>query len=1031
MTKARVYQLAKELNTNSKRLIEKLSEIDIMVKNHMSLLEEEQINALYAHIGVRDEQERKEEQEKKPQIVTPTTEKKIKTGPRIIRKTQINYDEQEEIAKKNASAKGKGKGKRVKVTDETTGLMPGLLRGNQTSKKNENTTKEDITEDTSKENIQSKQQVEKLVSKKSQTEKKGEELFLDPEPEKVVKDVRSTESKSINTKKEVEEKPVEKSQSVEKEKTTEQKTEEQKFYSTGRSDPKNNNKRGSGDSPNKGAHSHGNFKSNNTKDHTKSSTNKDFRTNRNETRGSSTGKNTNKNQTGRSFNKDNNKQGDKSSSQNRPYQGSNRGHTNKNTKQDKGTGVDKLIKAASLKDELTPAATKPESKRDYIGKMAAKDVQKDPKKDVKKDNSKPNMQKPEKKINKNILKGEKKGVSEVLSDDYVLKEFYNDQGRRRKINKKNKAKEPPPPPKPVVTVVKISGDVTVKQLAEALKKTSTEVIKKLMLLGVMATVNQEVDIDTAMLVGDEFGIKVEKEVIVSEEDILFDEDEGLDEKAIKRPPVVVVMGHVDHGKTSLLDVLRKSNVTDKEQGGITQHIGAYRVKVKERSVTFLDTPGHEAFTSMRSRGAKVTDIAILVVAADDGVMPQTVEAINHAKAANVEIIVAINKIDKPGANPERVKQELTEHGLVVEEWGGDVISVPVSAKEETNIEQLLEMVLLSSDMLELKANPDRQAKGTVIEAKLDKDRGPVATVLVQRGTLKQGDSVVSGTSVGRIRAMINDKGENIKDAGPSTPVEVLGISDVLESGEVFYSIKDEKVAKQLAEKRKFKIREQTIKSTTRVTLDDLYSQIKEGKVKDLNIIVKADVHGSVEAVRQSLLKLTNDEVRVNVIHGGVGTITESDVTFADVSNAIIIGFNVRPTANVSELAKASGVDLRLYTIIYKAIEDIESAMKGLLDPTYKEVVLGHIQIRQIFKASGIGTIGGGYVTDGKVLRNSQIRLLRDGVVIHEGKLGSLKRFKDDAKEVKQGFECGFTVEKFNDIKEEDVIECFQMEEVKR
>ena len=1027
MTKARVYQLAKELNTNSKRLIEKLSEIDIMVKNHMSLLEEEQINALYAYIGVRDEQERKEEQEKKPQIVAPTTEKKIKTGPRIIRKTQINYDEQEEIAKKNASAKVKGK--RVKVTDETTGLMPGLLRGNQTNKKKENTIKEDISKDATKENIQSKKQDEKqnekTVSKDSQTKKKSEELFL--KPEKVVKDVSSKESKNENRKKEVGEKAVKKSQSLEKEKTTEQNTTEQKFYSTARSAPKNNNKRGSAETKNKSAHSYGNFKSNNTKDNVASSTKNDFRANRNEQRGS----NTNNNQTGRTFNKDNNRQADKNTSQNRPYQGSNRGNTNKNTKQDKGTGVDKLIKAASLKDELTPAATKPESKRDYIGKMAAKEVQKDPKKDVKKDYSKPNMQKPEKKINKNILKGEKKGVSEVLSDDYVLKEFYNDQGRRRKINKKNKAKEPPPPPIPVVTVVKISGDVTVKQLAEALKKTSTEVIKKLMLLGVMATVNQEVDIDTAMLVGDEFGIKVEKEVLVSEEDILFDEDEGPDENAIKRPPVVVVMGHVDHGKTSLLDVLRKSNVTDKEQGGITQHIGAYRVKCKDRSVTFLDTPGHEAFTSMRARGAKVTDIAILVVAADDGVMPQTVEAINHAKAANVEIIVAINKVDKPGANPERVKQELTEHGLVVEEWGGDIISVPVSAKEETNIEQLLEMVLLSSDMLELKANPDRQAKGTVIEAKLDKDRGPVATVLVQRGTLKQGDSVVSGTSVGRVRAMINDKGENIKDAGPSTPVEILGISDVLESGEVFYSIKDEKVAKQLAEKRKFKIREQTIKSTTRVTLDDLYSQIKEGKVKDLNIIVKADVHGSVEAVRQSLLKLTNDEVRVNVIHGGVGTITESDVTFADVSNAIIIGFNVRPTANVSELAKASGVDLRLYTIIYKAIEDIESAMKGLLDPTYKEVVLGHIQIRQIFKASGIGTIGGGYVTDGKVLRNSQIRLLRDGVVMHEGKLGSLKRFKDDAKEVKQGFECGFTVENYNDIKEDDVIECFQMEEVKR
>jgi translation initiation factor IF-2 len=573
--------------------------------------------------------------------------------------------------------------------------------------------------------------------------------------------------------------------------------------------------------------------------------------------------------------------------------------------------------------------------------------------------------------------------------------------------------------------------VTVKELAEALKKTSAEVIKKLMGYGVLATLNQEIDFDTAAVVAEEFGVKAEKEIVQSEEDILFDDEPDDPEKMVPRPPVVVVMGHVDHGKTSLLDAIRSTHVIDSEAGGITQHIGAYTVRINDRNITFLDTPGHEAFTAMRARGAQVTDVAILVVAADDGVMPQTEEAINHARSANVSIIVAINKIDKPGANPEKVRQELMQHGLVPEEWGGDVICVEISAKKLQNIDQLLEMVLLTADMLELKADPTRQAKGTVIEAKLDKNRGPVATLLVQRGTLNVGDPIITGTVVGRIRAMTDDKGKAIKSAGPSTPVEIIGLPDVPEAGETFYVITDEKLARQLAEKRKLKQQQEHLQTTVKISLDDLYRQIQEGKVKDLNIIIKADVMGTVEALRQSLEKLSNDEVRVNVIHGGVGAITESDVTFADVSNAIIIGFNVRPMPIVVEAAKSAGVDIRLYNVIYNVIDDMEAAMKGMLEPTYREVLQGRIEVRQIFRISGIGTIAGCYVLDGKITRNSDVRVVRDGIVIHEGSLASLKRFKDDVKEVLQGFECGLSIDRFNDIRENDIIEAYVMEEVKR
>ena len=582
-----------------------------------------------------------------------------------------------------------------------------------------------------------------------------------------------------------------------------------------------------------------------------------------------------------------------------------------------------------------------------------------------------------------------------------------------------------------ITEIKIPAFITVKEFAEGIGKKSSEIIMALMKLGVMATINQELDFDTACLVADSFGINAELLEEKNEEDILFDEGEGNPENLQPRPPVVVVMGHVDHGKTSLLDRIRSTNVIEGEAGGITQKIGAYTVRLKGRQITFLDTPGHEAFTTMRARGAQFTDIAILVVAADDGVMPQTIEAINHAKAANTEIIVAINKIDKPGANPDKVKQELTNYELICEEWGGSTIMVPISAKKGIGIDELLENVLLTADVMELKADPTGQAKGAVIEAQLDKNRGPVASVLVQRGTLKQGDTVVCGPIMGNIRAMYDDKGNLIKKAGPSVPVEILGLPEVPEAGELLYAVTDDKTARQLVEKRKIKQREEQLHRSSKMSLETLAAQMAAGDVKDLNIIIKADDRGSVEAVQQSLEKLSNDEVKVKVIHGGVGAINESDIVLADVSNAIIIGFNVRPNQMIIDKAKETGVDIRLYSVIYNAIEDVENAMKGMLAPKIEEVITGHAEVRQLFKVSGIGTIGGCYVTDGKITRGTKVRVIRDDVVVYTGELGSLQHEKDSVKEAAAGHECGLTVEKYNDIKVGDVIEAYGNIEVAR
>lgn len=691
--------------------------------------------------------------------------------------------------------------------------------------------------------------------------------------------------------------------------------------------------------------------------------------------------------------------------------------------------VNKFIKAASAH----PLEQK--DSRDYQPSMLEKEKNKY-------NNKNNDVKQPEKKErkNKNALREQHSRVDldsikgMEFDSDNAMFDLYERKTDRVRKNKKAKKVKPESQNQTLIipmTEVELPEMMTVKEFAESIKKQASEVIKKLFALGIMATVNQEIDFDTAFLIAEEYGITATKKVVVTEEDILFDESEDKEEDLVERPPVVAVMGHVDHGKTSLLDRIRSENVQGGEAGGITQHIGAYKVKINGKEITFLDTPGHEAFTAMRARGAQVTDIAIIVVAADDGIMPQTVEAINHAKAAGVSIIVAINKMDKPTANPDRVKQELLENGLVPEEWGGDTVCVPVSAVTGEGIEDLLEMIILVAEVKDLKTNPTKQSKGTVIESRLDNKKGTIASLLVQRGELNVGDTIVVGEVIGKIRAMVDDKGKKVKKAGPSTPVEVLGLPCVPNTGEVFYEVENEKVAKQLVEKRKAKIRKGLIRQGSKVTLDDLFSQIKQGEIKDLNIIIKADVQGSVQALQDSLLKLSNDEVRVRIIHSAAGAISESDITLASVSSAIIIGFNVRPDSRITTMAEKEHVDLRLYRVIYDAIEDVEAALKGMLTPIYREEFHGTAEIRDIFKITGVGTVAGCYVKQGKVVRNGLIRVVRDGVVVAEDKIESLKRMKDDAREVAEGYECGIKLEKFNDIKNTDILECFEMVEEER
>ena len=633
-------------------------------------------------------------------------------------------------------------------------------------------------------------------------------------------------------------------------------------------------------------------------------------------------------------------------------------------------------------------------------------------------------------IGENGIPETKKSIVDEY-EDQLAEEVNKGVRKKKKTKKEIEREEIERNAEAACGVVEIGDTITVKELCEKLGKPTADVIKNLIFLGVMAGVNQEIDFATAEKLCEKYEVIAERKEEETELEAFEEDTDVVEENLEKRPPIVTIMGHVDHGKTSLLDAIRKAKVTDTEAGGITQHIGAYTVTLNGEKITFLDTPGHEAFTAMRARGAQVTDIVILVVAADDGIMPQTKEAISHCKAANVPMIVAINKIDRPGANVDRVKQELTEHGLVSEDWGGDTICVPVSAKTGENLDSLLEMILLTAEMQELTADPNRKSKGTVIEAKLDKGRGAVASLLIQNGTLHVGDSILVGSTYGRIRAMFDDMGKKIKSAGPSIPVEVLGLSEVPAAGDRFVVVKDEKTARNMAEIRKDKIKTESHQASHRVSLEDLYSQIQEGKVKELSIIVKADVQGSVEAIRQSLEKLSTDDVKVRVIHGAVGAITETDITLAAASNALMIGFNVRPDSNAVAMAEKDGVDIKTYRIIYDAIEDVKSAMIGMLDPEYKEVINGKAEVRMTYKISNVGTIAGCYVTDGKIVRNSEVRVIRDGIVIFESVLASLKRFKDDAKEVNKGYECGLSVERFNDLKEGDIIESFTMEAVKR
>jgi len=725
------------------------------------------------------------------------------------------------------------------------------------------------------------------------------------------------------------------------------------------------------------------------------------------------------------YNRDNNR------FQNRNNNGQQRPNFNKNEKRPlDNKGIDRNIK------DIMSVEIEKENQRDYSTKAI----------DKQKVNNKYEEQKVNKKASRksgrfDSFDGEKlKNLKQVDKLSHMFNEqdgemldYYDLTTERGKKNKKRVQKDEERNKQKIFELkeITIPETITVKDLAMEMKKTSGDVIKKLLNYGIMSTINNTIDFDTAYLVASEFGITAKKKAEIKEEDILFDETEDTVDELQPRPPVVVVMGHVDHGKTSLLDAIRSTNVIEGEAGGITQHIGAYKVNVNNREITFLDTPGHEAFTSMRARGAQITDIAILVVAADDGVMPQTVEAINHAKAAGIPIIVAVNKIDLPNANVDKIKQELMEYELVPEEWGGDTIFCPISAKKNINIDNLLEMVLLVADMKELKANPNKQAKGVVIEARLDKAKGPIASMLVQRGTLDEGDTIVVGTSIGRIRAMKNDKGQRIKKAGPSTPVEIMGLTNVPEAGETFYEVKDEKMAKHLIERRKRQERENIINENSKVTLSNVFEKMENENLKQLYLIVKADVQGTAQALKQSLEKLSNDEVKVKVIHSSTGAVTESDVQLAKAANAIIIAFNVRPGHTAKDIAEKNMIEIKQYSVIYQAIEDVEAAMKGMLDPIYEEKIIGNAEVRQTFKVSNVGTVAGCYVLDGKIERHAGVRVIREGIVLHDGKLESLKRFKDDVKEVAKGYECGIQIEKYNDIKEGDIIEVYIMQEVKR
>ena len=993
MGKLKVHELAKELGLESKELIKKAKEVGIEVTSHLSSLEEEQIQKIkniFENKGVKSQKSM--EQEKNKEKKEKNTKKEA--TPVIIRREVILADEekqekkQEKTERKDVGFVERKNNKDFNIVYRKQPVKPmtvSELFGLKTNKK----------EEKAPEPIKQEKKEEPKVEEKKVEEKK-EEIKQETKPVEVKPTVTSNAENKNNY--------------PNREKTNNQ-------YQGNRYENRQNNNSGSNNYQNRYDNNRPNRFGNNQNNGNYENRQRD---NRFDNRQGNNNRFNNNRQNGDNKFNNQNRNGQ------RPFNRNNNGRPLDNY------GIDK-----NIKDIMATEIVEKEDKRDISTRAIDKE-----KANRYEDNKAKKGAKVKKgdRFSEEFNEGKLKDLKQVdkLSrmfneQDGGMLDYYDLTTARGKKNKRKPQKDEERTKQKIfeLTEITIPEMITVKDLAAEMKKTSGEVIKKLFNYGIMATINNTVDFDTAFLVAQEFGITANKKEEVKEEDILFDDTEDTAEELEPRPPVVVVMGHVDHGKTSLLDAIRSTNVIEGEAGGITQHIGAYKVNISGREITFLDTPGHEAFTAMRARGAQITDIAILIVAADDGVMPQTVEAINHAIAAGIPIIVAINKIDLPGANVEKIKQELMEYELVPEEWGGDTIYVPISAKKKINIDNLLEMVLLVADMKELKANPNKQAKGTVIEARLDKSKGPIASMLVQRGTLDEGDTIVVGKSIGRIRVMKNDKGQRVKKAGPSTPVEIMGLTEVPEAGDTFYEVKDEKMAKHLIERRKRQEREQIINENSKVTLSNLFEKMESENLKQLNIIVKADVQGTAQALKQSLEKLSNDEVKVKVIHAVAGAVTESDVQLAKAGKCIIIAFNVRPVNTAKDMAEKEGVEIKQYSVIYQAIEDVQAAMKGMLDPVYEEKVIGNAVVRQTFKVSGVGTIAGVFVLDGKIERNAGVRVIRENVVIHDGKLISLKRFKDDAKEVTKGFECGLQIENYNDVKEDDTLEFYVMEEVKR
>ena len=976
MGKIKIYDIAKKLNLTSKEVLEVAKKLNINVKSHLSGIEEEEAKRIEDDINKKENKKQEKEIVKKEKIGTKKEEK----APVIIRREVIISQEAEQTKKKEP-VKKENKKNNVGFVERKQNKDYNIVYRNKPSKP---------------------MTVSELFGLKKEEPKKEEKVKVEQENKK--EEMKKEEVKEVKKEETLKKVALDsKPQKQERENKT-----------IGRENKMNRENRDNRQNRNNYSQNSNNYNYNNNNRNNNRFNHNNNRFNNN---------NNNSNNYGR-FNGNNNNNGN-----NRFNNRNNNDRFNKRPLDEKG--IEK-----NIKNIMSVETVEKESVREYNrGIDKQKNNNKFEENKGKKSKSRRNNSAGD--FDEGKLKSLKQAnrLSNMFDEqDGGMLDYYDlttERGRRGKKRKNQNQEERTKQKIFQLTEIEIPETVTVKDLAADMKKTTAEVIKKLLGYGIMATINQEIDFDTAYLIAQEFGITATKKETVTEEDILFDDSEDKEEELETRPPVIVVMGHVDHGKTSLLDAVRKTNVIEGEAGGITQAIGAYKVKVKDREITFLDTPGHEAFTAMRARGAQITDIAILVVAANDGVKPQTIEAINHAKSAGIPIIVAINKIDLPDANIEKVKQELMAYELVPEEWGGDTIYVPISAKKGENIDQLLEMVLLEADVLELKANPHKQAKGAVIEARLDKSKGAIATMLVQRGTLDVGDTIVVGSSIGRIRAMKDDKGKSVKAAGPSTPVEIMGLTEVPEAGDTFYEVKNEKMAKHLIERRKRQAREKAINSATKVTLDNLFTQMEQGNLKVLNLIVKADVQGSVEAVKQAMEKLENEEVKVKVIHAAAGAVNQSDVTLAKVSNAIIIAFNVRPDNMAKEMAEKDEVEIKQYSIIYQAIEDVEAAMKGMLDPKYEEKVIGNAEVRQTFKISNVGTIAGCYVISGKVERNAGVRVIRENVVIHDGHLATLKRFKDDVKEVTKGFECGIQIENYNDIKEGDVIEAYIMEEIKR